>query len=171
MPQASTCKLPAASRLRESLPRIDYLDAYDVPATRPEQSMVSIYAAALDHLPGVFKQLLVLRSAIVKPFGIAGVSYADLTKPIDTERTYVVGDKLGRWTIFAQHPDELITGTNDKHLDFRVSVLRDDRKYVALSTAVMTHNTFGRAYLSTILPFHKFGVARILTSASTAGRL
>jgi hypothetical protein len=35
----------------------------------------------------------------------------------------------------------------------------------------MTHNAFGRAYLATVLPFHRFGVARLLTDAAAAGRL
>ena len=35
----------------------------------------------------------------------------------------------------------------------------------------MTHNAFGRAYLAAILPFHRFGVARLLTDAAAAGRL
>jgi Protein of unknown function (DUF2867) len=171
MSRVISCELPTPSRLRSALPRIDYLDSYRVANARPDQSLLSIYAAALDHLPVVFKQLLVLRSALVKPFGIAGVSFGDLTQPIDTEKSYAVGDKLGRWTIYGLHQDELITGTDDKHLDFRVSVLRDGHDHVVLSTAVMTHNTFGRAYLTTILPFHKFGVARLLTTASAAGRL
>jgi len=107
----------------------------------------------------------------VKPLGIAGMSYVDLAQPIDIGRNYVVGDKIGRWTLFAKHQDELITGANDRHLDFRVSVFRDARPRIVLSTAVMTHNTFGRAYLATILPFHRFGVAKLLGDASAAGRI
>jgi hypothetical protein len=83
----------------------------------------------------------------------------------------VVGEKIGRWTLFAKYPDELIAGANDRHLDFRVSVFRDARPRIVLSTAVMTHNTFGRAYLTAILPFHRFGVARLLRNASAAGRI
>jgi len=107
----------------------------------------------------------------VKPFGITGVSYADLARPIDTGRNYAVGDRIGRWILFAKHQDELITGANDRHLDFRVSVFRDARPRIVLSTAVMTHNTLGRAYLATILPFHRFGVATLLGNASAAGRI
>ena len=113
---------------------MDYLDSFEVPSRTPEQDVVAIYAAALGHLPKVFKQLLVLRSHLVKPLGIAGVSYGDLARPIDTERSYAVGDKIGRWTLFAKHQDELITGTNDRHLDFRVSVFRDARPRIVLST-------------------------------------
>jgi hypothetical protein len=112
-----------------------------------------------------------MRSHLVKPLGIAGVSYKDLARPIEAERSYAIGDKIGRWTLFAKHGDELITGANDRHLDFRVSVLRDARLRIVLSTAVMTHNAFGRAYLATILPFHRFGVAKLLSDASAAGRI
>ncbi len=153
MQRAAPCELPASSRLRGSLQQIDYLDSYTISGARTDQNMVGLYAAALGHLPPVFKHLLVLRSILVRPFGIAGVSHRDLTKLIDTSRSYAVGDTIGRWTLYGQYSDELITGADDKHLDFRVSVLREDRSRIVLSTAVMTHNTFGRAYLTTILPF------------------
>ena len=171
MPNATRCQLPPGSRLRDSLRRIDYLDSFEVPSRTPEQDVVLIYAAAFGHLPKGFKRLLVLRSHLVKPFGIAGVSYADLARSIDIGRNYAVGDRIGRWTLFAKHQDELITGANDRHLDFRVSVFRDARPRIVLSTAVMTHNTLGRAYLATILPLHRFGVAKLLGNASAAGRI
>src|SRR5215831_11585196 len=62
MPNATPCHLPPESRLRDSLPRMDYLDSFEVPSRTPEQDVVAIYAAALGHLPKVFKQLLVVRS-------------------------------------------------------------------------------------------------------------
>ena len=49
--------------------------------------------------------------------------------------------------------------------------LAEDGARVVLSTAVMTHNAFGRAYLATALPFHRLGVARLLTDAAASGRL
>ena len=171
MPNAAACQLPPESRLQDSLPRMDYQDSFEVPSRTPKQEVIAIYAAVFGHLPKVFKQLLVLRSHPVKPLGIAGVSYGGLARPIDTGRSYAIGDKIGRWTLFAKHRDELITGANDKHLDFRVSVFRDTRPRIVLSTAVMTHNAFGRAYLATILPFHRFGVAMLLGDASAAGRI
>lgn len=169
--RAYSCDLPQESRLRSSLSRIDYLDSFAVPTSKPAVDIVELYAAALDHLPRAFKYLLVIRSALVRPFGIAGVSFADLTQSIDTKRAYAVGDKLGRWTLYHKGTGELIAGADDKHLDFRVSLIRDGGERVVLSTAVMTHNLFGRAYLTTILPFHRFGVAKLLTRAARAGRL
>jgi Protein of unknown function (DUF2867) len=171
MVHARPCDLPVSSRLRGALPHVDYLDSYTIPLARPDQSMLSIYAAALGHLPAVFRHLLVVRSILVRPFGIAGVSHRDLTQAIDLQKSYAIGDKIGRWTLYEQGQHELITGADDKHLDFRVSVLREGRTRVVLSTAVMTHNSFGRVYLATILPFHRYGVSQVLTNAATAGRL
>lgn len=133
--------------------------------------MVEIHAALLGHLPPAFKVLLLMRSALVRPFGIRSVSYGELAASIDTDRKFVQGDKIGRWIIFSQDEDELITGADDRHLDFRVSVMRQRGTRVVLSTAVMTHNAVGRGYLSLILPFHRYGVAKLVSNASAAGRI
>lgn len=171
MLHARPCELPRASRLKGSLARIDYVDSFAVPLMSADKELVVIYAAVLGDLPKVFKQFLVLRSILVRPFGIAGVSYSELNQRIDIERAYKVGDKIGRWTLFEQYPDELVTGANDGHLDFRVSLFREADKRIVLSTAVMTHNVWGRMYLTTILPFHRFAVAKLLTSAAASGRI
>ncbi|HTE34958.1 MAG TPA: DUF2867 domain-containing protein, partial [Reyranella sp.] len=69
---------------------------------------------------------------------------------------------------------EIVTGGNDKHLDFRVSVQKLTEfgtSRVILSTAVSPHNFFGKAYLFVIRPFHRFGVRTLLSNAIKAGRL
>lgn len=71
---------------------------------------------------------------------------SDLTQSIDIGRAHAVGDKLGRWTIFDKRPDELITGANDKHLDFRVSFLRSSGECIVLSTAVMPYKFLRRSH-------------------------
>ena len=172
---ARPCELPEASTLRAHLSRFDHLDSFEIFGSKPHLSMVDIYAALLGQLPASFKHLLVLRSLLVKPFGIAGVGYRELTAPIDTSRSYVTGERIGRWTLYDQLPDEIIAGADDKHLDFRVSVFRERQHErgirLVLSTGVMTHNAFGRAYLATILRFHRFGVTQLLTNASRAERV
>ena len=171
---ARPCPLPPASQLHRFLSQPGYTDSFKIAASPEGMSILEIYVALLGHIPGAFKHLLVLRSLVVRPFGIGGVTYGDLTAPPDTRRVYAPGDKVGRWTLYSETRDEIITGRNDKHLDFRVSVFRDreaTRERVVLSTSAQVHNTFGRAYLSTILPFHRFGVSQLLVRAARAGRL
>ena len=45
------------------------------------------------------------------------------------------------------------SGFDDRHLEFRVSVLSRDGR-VSLATWVHPHNLGGRLYLAAIMPFH-----------------
>ena len=166
--------LPPESQLGAFLKRVDYTDSFALSTNSGSLSILEIYTTILGHLPDAFKHLIVLRSQFVRPMGIRGVSYDELARSIDTTRTYSAGDRIGRWTLFAETRDELVAGADDKHLDFRVSILRERRatgERVIFSTGVQTHNLLGRVYLAVILPFHRFGVAKLLTRAAQAHRL
>src|SRR5260370_41337053 len=102
-----------------------------------------------------------------------GPSAADIND-VESKSGYAVGDKIARFTLFSLSEAEIVTGGNDKHLDFRVLVSRireDGVDKVVLSTVVSPHNFFGKAYLFFILPFHKFGVKAIMSNAVAAGRV
>ena len=106
-------------------------------------------------------------------FGLKGPTAADFNR-METKSRYAVGDKIARFTLFALSEAEIVTGGNDKHLDFRVLVSRiheDGVDKVVLSTVVSPHNFFGKAYLFLILPFHKFGIKTIMSNAVAAGRV
>jgi hypothetical protein len=54
--------------------------------------------------------------------------------------------------------DEVIAGRNNKHLDFRVSVLKlrdGDGSSVVVSTVCRVHNLAGKLYLSFVVPFYR----------------
>src|SRR5215470_9103658 len=55
MPNATRCQLPPESRLHDYLPRIDYLESFEVPSRSGEQNLVATYAATLGRLPKAFK--------------------------------------------------------------------------------------------------------------------
>jgi hypothetical protein len=104
---------------------------------------------------------------------LKGPTAADLDR-VETTSGYAVGDKIARFTLFALSEAEIVTGGNDKHLDFRVLMSRvreDGVDKVVLSTVVSPHNFFGKAYLFLILPFHKFGIKTIMSNAVAAGRV
>lgn len=80
-------------------------------------------------------------------------------------------DPAGRvefFKIYAIHETEIILGEDDKHLDFRASVLRraDD---LIITTVVHCHNFIGRSYLKVILPFHRKVVRSALSRAARRG--
>ena len=87
---------------------------------------------------------------------------------------YRVGDKIGPWPIFFIADNEIVAGRNNKHLDFRVSVLKaadGDATSVVVSTICSVHNLFGKIYLFFIVPFHRAGVRSLLANAVAAKRL
>jgi len=67
----------------------------------------------------------------------------------------------GGFPVIRQSADEVLMGFNDKHLDFRVVVAIAGGR-ATLTTVVRWHNAWGRAYLATILPFHRVIAARML---------
>ncbi len=135
--------------------------------------MPEIYLGIFAHAPRYFKRLLLLRAKIVRLFGLRGHTAAQLNN-IEIKKKYEVGEKIALFTLFAQSDNEIIAGGNDKHMDFRVSVLRiseGDTNKVVLTTVVNTHNLFGKVYMSLIAPLHRFGVKTIMSNAVAARRI
>src|SRR3954451_21870807 len=79
-------------------------------------------------------------------------------------------DKIGAWPIFALTDNELVTGRDNKHLDFRISVLKRGEGAV-FSTVCIVNNTFGKLYLLCIVPFHTWGIRKLISNAVVARRL
>jgi hypothetical protein len=87
---------------------------------------------------------------------------------------YAVGEKIGPWPIFSISDNEIVAGRNNKHLDFRLSVLKQDEanaSSVTVSTICTVHNLSGKIYLFFIVPFHRFGVKNLMANAIAAKRL
>jgi hypothetical protein len=111
---------------------------------RADLAMHEIYLALFAHPPGWSRELLILRDRVVAPFGLRASGAAD-RKAIEIKPAYTVGEKIARFTLFGQNDAEIVTGGDDKHLDFRVSVRRwteAGANRVALTTKVSP--PFGR---------------------------
>lgn len=141
-----TDTLPRASSLWSLHRPGDFLDCYSVP------SILSPAEAARRGLalPGWANALLRLRNTLVRPFGL---KTGEFDAPI--------------FPTCHETADEIILGTDDKHLNFRIGLIREgDRLY--MSTWVHPHNLWGRAYLRLVMPFHilisRGAVARMATS-------
>jgi hypothetical protein len=171
--KAARRKMPSNCAFSGDFGKFYYWDSFEAPLRRTELSMPEIYMAIFAHHPRLFKWLLVIRGKIVSVFGIKGATFAQLDN-LEIKKTYAVGEKIARFTLFAQGENEIVAGGDDKHLDFRVSVLRVNEggaDKVVLTTVVSPHNFFGKAYLFFILPFHRVGVRTIMSNAVAAGRV
>lgn len=131
-PMILTDTLPSASSLWSLHQPGDFLDCYSV------ASILSPREAATRGLtlPPWARGLLALRNAIVHPFGL---------------KTGEPGQPF--FPTCHESADELVLGTDDRHLDFRIGVFRQEGR-IYLSTWVRPHNLWGRAYLACVMPFH-----------------
>ena len=168
------CDVPATSLLdRKVVEAADFRDAYRAPLTRLELGMVEIFSALFGHAPLYVKLALVVRNAVAKLAGLDVPTVAEIMK-VDIRGAYRIGDKIGPWSVFSINEREIVAGRDNKHLDFRVSVLKqaeDDATSVTVSTICIVHNVWGKIYLFFIVPFHRLGVKDLISRAVAAKRL
>ena len=168
------CELPSTSALgNDAISKAYFHDSYRVPLARPGLTIVEIFFALFGHTPRWMKALLITRNAIAKWLGLEAPTVAEILRP-EVHASYRVGDKIGPWPIFFIGDDEIVAGRNNRHLDFRLSVLRlkeGDAESVVVSTICLVHNLAGKIYLFFIVPFHRTSVQSLMANAVTAKRL
>jgi hypothetical protein len=168
------CDVPFHSALgKDLIERADFRDAYRVPLNCSDLGVVEIFFGIFAHRPRWMTLMLIARN---KAAALAGLEVPTTAEMVNMEKRdrYLVGEKIGPWPIFFLGPDELIAGRDNRHMDFRVSVMKvheGTRPSVVVSTLCMVHNTFGQHYLSTVVPVHKFGLRRLMANALVAQRL
>ena len=139
------------------LPAADWADRFTLGL--PVGNLTAREAArlALEHPPGWVRGLMMMRNALVAPFGLRGA--AEKVKTSDTE--------IGGFPVISVSDDRVVLGFDDRHLDFRIVIdVRQDRpsgQTHSVRTLVHRTNLFGRLYLATVMPFHKLIVRRMLS--------
>ncbi len=136
MSYVTTVNLPSHSDLHGRIKPADFLDCYCVESCLPPRPAAEI----ITDFPGWARFLLLIRKVVTTPFGLSSDGPPSL-------------DKVGIFPVESDTRDELIAGFNDKHLDFRVSVMSSEGR-VFLATWVHPHNIGGKCYLNAIMPFH-----------------
>jgi hypothetical protein len=112
---------------------------------------------------------MTVRDALVAGFGLKTAKH--LTSLGAEERK----GRVGIFKIYSRSEAEIVLGEDDKHLDFRLSVLCANqaalpgKRRLVLSTVVHCHNRLGRAYILLIAPFHRLVVRSSLRRAASIG--
>jgi hypothetical protein len=137
---------PRNSMILKDFGTVDYCDSYRIIKSTGDSA--EQIAARLFNLPEWVTGLMILRHWIVKPFGLKTEKEA---KP----------DKI--FPVIVQNENEIIMGINDRHLNFRVSVLLNSEKsYIYATTLVHYNNGWGKVYFLLIRPFHKIIVRSVM---------
>lgn len=175
---AVKCDVPLSSVIDRFVIESAYFrDSYRAPLQLPEATVVDIFMSVFGHHPLWMKFALILRNRIAAMCGLDAPNTSEIMNA-QVQSTYQVGDKIGPWPIFALTRNELVAGRNNKHLDFRLSILKEPHREsdgqpasTVISTICTVHNLSGKLYLFFIVPFHKWGVKKLISRAISAGRL
>jgi GNAT superfamily N-acetyltransferase len=113
--------------------------------------------------------LMKVRDALVSGFGLKTAKhFVSLAGKASQSR-------IGIFKVYSTSETEIVLGEDDKHLDFRVSVLCSGEpasevgRQLVVSTVVHCHNRLGRAYILLIAPFHRLVVQSSLRRAARIG--
>ncbi|MDP3822101.1 MAG: DUF2867 domain-containing protein [Burkholderiales bacterium] len=161
--------LPAASRVSGFYTSTDLADAFAIrlppgASTDPETLARFIFAQQ----PRWVSRLMGLRDLIVARLGLKTAT--QLQDPAHAGHH----PRVGIFRIYETRSHEIVLGEDDKHLDFRLSVLHEvlpaaGAGQVVLSTVVHCHNRLGRLYILLIAPFHRTIVKASLRRAARSG--
>ena len=162
--------LPQESGIANVYSSVNLADAYSIelPAgasTNPEQLARFIFS---QHAPWV-SGLMAVRDTLVAGFGLKTARHL---KSIGMEGK---ASHVGIFKIYSRSQTEIVLGEDDKHLDFRLSVLctgrtlPTDKRHLIVSTVVHCHNRLGRNYIRLIAPFHRLIVQACIRRAARAG--
>jgi hypothetical protein len=168
------CDVPYGSMLRrEPIERAHFRDSYRAPLGRTELGIVDVFFAIFAHHPLWMKLLLIVRNKLASLAGLDAPAASEILH-IEIKDRYVVGEKIGVWPIFSISENEVVAGRNNRHMDFRLSVLKVRERHrtsVVVSTICTVHNLAGKIYLFFVVPFHRYGVQKLMANALAARRL
>jgi hypothetical protein len=147
---------PAASQIADYYRGADLADAYAIALPEDASEDIEALARAVLANPALWsKALMAVRDRMVGIFGIK-----TSRQLLNSSNEGV--DRIHIFRVRARYPNEIVLGETDKHLDFKVSVLRRsssrraaEAHELVVTTVVHCHNALGRVYLTLIAPFHR----------------
>jgi hypothetical protein len=162
--------LPAQSLVTHAYQTLNLSDAFAIRLPTGASGDPALLARFIfSHQPAWIGQLTNLRDMIVVGLGLKTARQLT-TLANDPNQT-----RLGIFKVYSTTPFEIVVGEDDKHLDFRVSVMcsedlaTENGRRLTISTVVHCHNLLGRVYLFVIAPFHRLVVKASLRRAARVG--
>lgn len=153
-------KIPDGSIIKNEESSFDYIDSYrGIFQDKSQQAdLAKVLKLFISAGPKWAGTLMSIRDKVVKPFGLS-TSEPITDKQIE-HTNYEVGEQAGIFKILDKADNEIIMGQDDKHLNFKVSILLEptaetDEKKLSITTAVKFNNVFGKLYFLPVKPFHR----------------
>lgn len=151
--------IPDNSIISNGFGKADYCDSYKVCI----QTMDNIdrITSNVFKIPKWVDYLLRIRNSVVKLFGLKTGNKNDF----NLADHYPIGSKAVYFTVIDRNDNEIVMAENDKHLNFRTSVLitkQEVNSTIYLTTIVKFNNIWGRIYFLPVKPFHRIIIKSLL---------
>jgi len=151
---------PENSLIYKDFGRIDYCDSYHIVKSTDET--IDNITTEVFRIPNWVDLLIRIRNSLVRLFGLKTGNEKNFTESIN----YSIGEKAGSYfAVIDRSENEIVMGQNDKHLNFRVSVMKKKCEQdcsIYLTTIVKFNNIWGRMYFLPVKPFHQIIVKSLL---------
>lgn len=163
-------ELPRESILNNYFSEIDYLDSF-MSKVNPVGVLTidDVIKTFLTSAPSWVISLMKVRDKLAKALKLKTHSDGD-PSVIFSKTKFNVGEKYGLFEITEKKENEAILGTDDSHLNFRVSLYinktEGSSKELYISTIVKINNKKGWIYFNTIDQFHRAVVKSFLKKMS-----
>lgn len=162
--------LPSNSILKRQCADYAYKDTFEVAISRQDVANWEMIAALFHSAPPWFDALAKLRDRMVAVFGLK----TSTGNPKRLPPPYRQGQELGFFRVMEEADREVILGNDDKHLNFRTSLLMTEKEgghRLCVSTVVSTKNLLGTVYFGIVKHAHRLivpimarGMARIINN-------
>ncbi|WP_159520630.1 DUF2867 domain-containing protein [Sunxiuqinia indica] len=149
------------SIISKNFGRTDYSDTYRV--VYNGVSNVDALLSKIFSVPRWVNNLLKFRDKLVGSFGLK------TGKESLTLDYYPVGSKAVFFKVIARNENEIVMAEDDKHLNFRTSVLVEcsgNNTTVYQSTIVRYNNIWGRLYFLLVKPIHRIIMKLLLRNVN-----
>ncbi len=150
----------------------DYTDSFQGVLSSKEGGITvddigkAFFASTPEWVGGLF----ILRNRIVSIFGLkTSAKIKNRQEQLDNFK-FEPGERIGLFKVFNKMENEVVLGEDDKHLNFRISLLIENiktdktKQKITTTTTVVFNNWFGRVYFLPVKPFHKLIVSTMLES-------
>jgi len=162
--------LPSQSAVTTAFKTVNLADAFSIQLPSDASKNPDVLARFIFSVqPSWIGALTNVRDAIVAAFGLKTAKHLAMLSSDPAAK------RISIFRVFSTSKTEVVLGENDRHLDFRVSILctpdspPSTGNQLTLSTVVHCHNRLGKTYLSIIAPFHRQVVKASLRRAAEVG--
>ncbi|PRB87178.1 hypothetical protein CQ022_05290 [Chryseobacterium culicis] len=143
------------------------MDSFEGELMNKELDITTVGKAFFTSSPKWGKKMFAFRNKLV---GLFGLKTGTETENNLTEKGFTceVGERLGLFQVLDKTHNEIVLGEDDRHLNFRISLLIDktskegNQNSFTISTTVKFHNWWGVLYFLPVRPFHKLMVPAML---------